>query len=167
MTNTESNNPERWVNREDEDYGGAYRVEGPYGEGVFLVRADSRYRAAEILVEDHLELSIVDEAVEKCHVTPAHDAEAPGLRNIDVYPERREYRTDGEYEYWANWDGPAYCAGVVGYSDDGEREAVENLLGGLRALGVAGSVRICPPFEPEPVPLSEWRARPDEDEEVA
>ena len=159
------NGVERWINRGDECCGGAFRVESP-GDGVFLVRADGPYRAAETLVEDFLGYSVVDEAIERCRVRPAHDVAAPGLRNIDVHPRRCEPHGDGEFSYEASYDGAAFRASIVGYGDGSEREAVENLVGALAELGVAGSVRVCRPFEAEPVPLAEWRARDFDDEEA-
>lgn len=154
----EESGGEVWVNREDESYGGAYRVRAP--EGVFLVRADGPYRAAEILVEDFLGDSIVDEAIERCTVEPAHDVEAPGLRTIYVWPGRTEPESDSEYRYEATYYGFAPRINIVGFGDDSERAAVEILVAALAELGVTGSVRVVrPPAPGESVPLAEWRAR--------
>lgn len=150
---------EQWINEEETSYGGAYRVEVP-GGAVFLVRADGTRQAAQMAVEE-LGYAVVDEAVERCHVWPAHDVVAPGLGEIEVYPRWRESCGDGEYPYEASYDGPSFRASLVGYSGDSEHEAVENLVAALVALGVAGSVRVVPEFEPEPVLLSEWRTRED------
>ena len=162
----EKNAGEVWVNREDESHGGAFRVESP-GEGVFLVRADGPYRAAETLVEDFLGYSIVDEAVERCRVAPAYDVEAPGLRNIYVWPGRTEPAMDSEYRYEATHYGAAPRTKIVGFSDDSERAAVETLVASLAEFGVTGSVRVvCPPVVTEPVPLAQWRAREDREDDA-
>lgn len=158
-----------WIsddNRQDESYGHVYWVTVP-DASTFLVRSQGPHHAAEYAVME-LGYSTVDEMVERCLVTPTHDDDdvaALGLKTIDVYPGQREWASDGEYVYEATWNGPAFRASVVGYSDDSEHEAVENLVAALRELSVAGSVRVCRPFEPEPVPLSQWRATPDEDDE--
>ena len=145
----------RWINREDEGFDYVYRVEVP-GEGGFLVRANEAHRATERAVEE-LGYGVVDELVERCEVTPAHDVvDVPGLRVIDVYT-RWQDAGDGEYE--AGWYGPAFRAGVIGFSDDSAHEAVENLVVALAGMGVAGHVRVVTPFEPEPIPLGDWRRR--------
>lgn len=154
-----------WINAEDDFYKGAFRVDvGVEPEGVYLVRADDARQAVELAVEG-LGVGVVDEAAERCSVTLALDVEAPGLRPIDVYPNCREVREDGEYPYEASYDGPAFRASVVGYSDYSEREAVDNLVGALAALGIAGSVRVCSSFVAEPVPLGRWRERDDDGED--
>ena len=153
-----------WIseeNRGDEFYEHVYRVVVP-DEGKFLVRADDERRAAGYVVEE-LNYCVVDEMVERCEVTPTLDVAAPGLKNIDVYPVWREGTSaaagDGDYAYEAGWYGPVFRAGIVGFSDDSEYEAVENLISALLRLGISGYVRVADPSEPEPIALAQWRAR--------
>lgn len=157
---SKSGTGQRLVNEEAVFYRGAYRVESP-GDGVFLVRADDPHRAAEILFEDFLNYAEVDEAIERCTVTPVHDVEVPGLRELTIYPDTDDnlYTYEGEYTHHASYEVRGSKANVVGHSGSSEFDAVENLLSALRRLGVAGVARVSPPHEPETISLAEWRAR--------
>ena len=81
------------------------------------------------------------------------------MTEIRIYPETKEYTEDGEYTHEASYPY-APQASIVGYSDLGEVDAVENLVAALSALGVTGTAyNVVVPFESETVELEVWKAR--------